>query len=392
MEDLSTVFDIEKWEYASLEKISKSLDRKKNANAKTFQWKNFKNELSPLSVYKLLRAKFGIPNGFIMLFKDETTDNLIHWHYTFLIENNEIHFLGKTSGLEIILNLDSVAKIVDVDWDILIKNLKNNFAKNGKAMSEIQKDFQKYTLFINPFARLNHTLEDLIYELQNLNLVEVEKRNLNELSEIEREIYHEDFNSWIINIERATVLGTTVRMLSPVLAESFINLIILILCKEDYKKDKRLYESVIRQQIDIRVKTLHINCNGFIKHVDGESKEFKDFHKLMNGRNDFLHGNIDPINLMFEDVYFDLNNIPLFDKDDGIIRKTMKNYLKNVEPEIVFEDFKIVNNFIHYVIEHLDEEYKNFINHLLITRMPGYNHRTKGIGILFPNHLAENVD
>lgn len=381
------IFDIENWEIMSLGQISTSIGSKKELSI--YSWRNFNKELSPLSLYKLLKSKFGIPNGTSMLFKSESTDNLIHWHYTFAVKDCEIHFIGKSSGLEILIKIVPAIKFEETDWVVLIDNIKSKYSEYGKQMKEIQAEFQKYTLFINPYTRLNDTLKSLVKELKNLDTREIIRINPMTSSSEEMAEYYKNLESWIKNIERSVTLGTTIRMLSPVLAESFINLIILVFAKEDYKKDNRLYENLIRQQIDIRVKTLHLNCNGFNKPVNGDDETFKNFHTLMNNRNDFLHGNIDPTRLMFEDVFFDMEYIPLFHEDESIIIKTMKNYLKNVESQKAFADYNTVIMFIAFILSHLNEKQRGYIEHLLMTRMPGYNHQTKGIGILFNVGLAE---
>ncbi|CAM3725889.1 hypothetical protein [Flavobacterium chungbukense] len=381
------IFDIENWQAMSLEQISISLQNKKKLSI--YSWRNFNKELSPLSLYKLLKSKFGIANGSSMLFKSESTDNLIHWHYTFSVKNCEIHFLGKSSGLEIVLKLTPEIKFNETDWMILLNNIKSKYSEYGKQMKEVQAEFQKYTLFINPYNRLNHSLNSLIRELKSLDTTEIKRINAMTSTHEEMDNYHKKLELWVKNIERSVALGTTIRMLSPVLAESFINLVILIFAKEEYKQDNRLYENLIRQQIDIRVKTLHLNCNGFKKQIDGESETFKNFHTLMNNRNDFLHGNVDPTRLMFEDVFFDMEYIPLFHEDDSIIIKTMKNYLKNVESQKAFSDYNTVKLFIAFILSHLHDDHRKYLEHLLLTRMPGYNHQTKGIGILFNVGLAE---
>jgi hypothetical protein len=271
---------------------------------------------------------------------------------------------------------------------MLIDNLKKSYAIYGKQMSELQSEFEKWTLFINPYSRLQGTLVSLIRELKTLNLDEVIKLEANATAD-EKNEYHKDFTQWIVNTERAVALGSTIRMLSPVLAESFINLLILVLSKSEYKNDQRLYDYLIRQQIDVRIKTLHLNCEGFTKAVDSDTKEFKNLLTVMNNRNDFLHGNINPKKLMFEDVYIDKKSIPLFDIDGGIIEKTTKNYLKDVEREAAINDFLIVQNFIYFTISHLDNVKQILIKNLLKTRMPGVNSTTNEIEILFPLVLAE---
>jgi hypothetical protein len=384
---IEELFDIENWSPASLEYQSKQSEREGSLPLVHY-WKNSQKELSPFNLYKLLKAKFGIPNGSGMLFKNDTTDNLLHWHYVFLIDYRELHFFGMSSGIEIILKSDAILSFEKEDWKTLIDCIKKSYSKYGKKMGEIQKGFEKYTLFINPFARLKGTLREHIFALKNLDLEEPPLTDFKHVSE-EAGNYSENLNSWIYNVESAASLGTSIRMLCPVVVESFINLLLLVLAKEDFKADKRLYDNLIRQQIDIRVKTLHINCVGFERSIKGNEEPFKSFQSLMNHRNDFLHGNINPTKLMFEDVFFDLNNIPLFKKDDSIIKKTMKNYLQNVESKKAFEDYKTVQTFINFVLEHLKPRERKMIKLLMETRMPGYNNKTKRIGVLFPNALAE---
>jgi len=387
---LTEILNTDNWTAASLDWISEDLQTrdKKPITHAIYNWRNTSKVLSPLDVYKFLKARFGIANGMSMLFKSDSSDNLIHWHYTILSKGGVFHFLGNSGGLEISIRINNSIQFAESDWTLLINNIKNSFSKYGKEMNSVQSEFEKWTLFINPYTRLHDTLKDLANELKKLNLSEVEMNKIGSSKEEVKE-YYKKFKVWVKNVDKAAVLGTTIRMLSPVLAEAFINLLILTTCKKEFKDDKRLYENLIRQQIDVRVKTLHLNCNGFLKQIDSEKDEFKNFQTLMNGRNDFLHGNVDPQQLTFEDVYFDLKYIPLFKEDEGIIKKMLKNYLTKVEPDKALEDLKVVENFTTFVISHLNDSDKEYINYLMITRTPGINRKTNRLGILFPQGLAE---
>jgi hypothetical protein len=388
---INEIFNLDNWTPVGFDWIQSNLKKMDvdNTTHPLYTWQNDSKKLSPLTLYKLLKARFGDPNGLIMYLKNrETTDNLIHWHYTFLIHGSEIHFLGQSRGIEIHIRIPNEVNFEKENWDLLINNIQSNYQIYKEQMKVVQKDFEKWTLFINPVTRLQDTLKELIKELRSLDIKEIKKLELNPSDEIRAE-YDKNFNQWIINTERAVTLGTTIRMLTPVLAESFVNLLILLLSKNEFKQDKRLYENLIRQQIDTRVKTLHLNCDGFLKPIDSEKDEFKRFQTLMNNRNDFLHGNIDPRKLMFEDIYFDKSFIPLFEEDEGIIAKTMKNYLTNVEREKALADFTTVQEFINFILGYLTKDNQDLIKRLLLTRMPGLNEKTNRIGILFSNKLAE---
>ncbi len=318
-----------------------------------------------------------------------TTRNLIYWHYHLLCNDNEIHFIGKSSGIEILLKLKKNIKFSNEDWLELISSIKSSYSKYGKEMGEVHNAFERYTLFINPFTRLNKTLVDLKNELASLNVNEIDNTVNPNSTDQEREKYWKDYQNWINNIERTVSIGSTIRMLCPVLCESFINLVILVLCKEEIKNDKRRYDNYVRQEIDIRVKDLSIKCNGFIKSIDSEDQRFKDFQTLFNNRNNFLHGNVDSKSLMFEDVYFDIDDIPLFKEDSGIIKKTMKNYLKNVEPEAAIKNFLVTMKFIAFVLDHMEPKITDSLSQLMMTIMPAINRKNEKIAILFPMDLAE---
>ena len=106
---------------------------------------------------------------------------------------------------------------------------------------------------------------------------------------------------------------------------------IFILARHELKNDARLYQDYIRKDIDVRVKLLHINCVEFERPINSEDAAYKDFHSLMNDRNDLLHGNIDPRKLSYETVYFD-KTIPLFTELQGLAKNSLGVSLVGAEP------------------------------------------------------------
>ncbi|MYE18066.1 MAG: hypothetical protein F4Y07_16475 [Gemmatimonadetes bacterium] len=191
--------------------------------------------------------------------------------------------------------------------------------------------------------------------------------------------------------EEALKLGVTIRMLAPVLAEAFINLIIFLLAKSDIKSDQRLYQDIIRRGIDVRVKSLHINCNGFAKAVATDSIEFKAFQTLMNKRNDFLHGNVDPTVLRYDVVHFDYRTIPVFEKRASFGELALSHRLIQVEPERALEDFEIVTGLVAIIMECLEPKYREAVSALMRATSPGWRPKDGRVGILFPEHTVHSV-
>ena len=103
---------------------------------------------------------------------------------------------------------------------------------------------------------------------------------------------------------RALGFSFGVRSMLPVMAEAFVNLILYNLMKPELAKDQRLKDSIIRMPIDVRIKPLSNNCHGFKQQVDYSMQACKDYHSLVNDRNDLLHGNIVIGKLKFNDLYF----------------------------------------------------------------------------------------
>jgi hypothetical protein len=385
------ILNPDNWQPLSVEEqlnIARQSDDQKDGPRQKI-WANSSQLISPLSFYKYLKARFGPPNGFVMFLKNRSSDNLIHWQYSLRAFDATINIWGKTSGIEISVKQNSILDITENEWQLLVENVQNDYKKYSKEMSNVGSQFEHWSLFINPFSRIERVIKDYVYQLEKLNLTEAGSYIIG--SKGSYDSYKRDLKKWIKNITKAASLGTTIRMLCPVMAESFINLILLVFRKSEYAKDERLYENLIRQQIDIRVKTLHLHCTCFPKQIDSDNTAFKNFHTLMNRRNDFLHGNIDPNKLIVEEVWFDERFIPLFKKDEGVIKKMLRNYCSNVEPENAIGDFQRISGLIELILMSMDDESLRLFVQIMADQMPGINKKTKRLGVLFPSgYLVEN--
>lgn len=187
---------------------------------------------------------------------------------------------------------------------------------------------------------------------------------------------------------RVQELSTSLRLICPVWAESFINFIIFILSREEIKNDYRLYQDFLRKEIDVRIKLLHINCVGFDNPVDSNNQVYKDFHSLMNERNDLLHGNIDPEKLSYEKVFFD-GTIPLFTEAQGLARNSLGVSLTGIEPDETLKRVKLVGSFIDFILNHLQKPYREQLSLILDKRDLGWRAETKRVGVLFADTIAE---
>jgi hypothetical protein len=366
-----------------------SADQSKVGSNKVISIAIFNRDISPLDLYCYLKARFGEPNGYQMIAKKEDSDNLFQWHYDLVCENNHMHFLGLTDYIRVIIEFDR--KITNIEWKLLPKSLKDDYRNWGLQKSEILKGLEKWRLFINPYRRILSVVDRLCEEIEKLgNAIEYSYNDIQshiDLAEqqIDKANANNDFTS---NTHELMEKGLCLKFLVPVLAESFVNLIIFILVNDDIKNNDDLYQETIREHIYKRVTTLPSKCKGFEKNISVSDNRFQDFQRIMDSRNDFLHGNVDPKKFGFEDLYFD-RFIPLFKEGGSIFRRVNKSSLKFIEPSQVRNEVRIVKEFCDFILEHLNESVRAQFVVLLNCIDPGWNIHTNRVGILLPSRAVD---
>ncbi|UVO38017.1 hypothetical protein KUL72_06420 [Bradyrhizobium arachidis] len=101
---------------------------------------------------------------------------------------------------------------------------------------------------------------------------------------------------------RASLL---LRLLTPIMVEAFINMVILVFCKDAIRLDNDLYQTFIRASIPERLRLLSEHCGGFERPIDTSTEAYATFMRVVNKRNFALHGNVDPVVEKIETVYFE---------------------------------------------------------------------------------------
>jgi hypothetical protein len=346
-----------------------------------------KNEIKPIDLYCYLVAKFGSPNGILTLFRNDDSDNLVHWDWILESEYGIITIQGHNFRTEIGIPKEIVDKGLTINDFIM--QIKSDFKNYGKEISETKKSLEKWTEFINPFFRIQSTIRILFGKLEELNL-DVEKDRIEHPSFFSED--QEELNKiWTETLNKydfATGLVYGIRSMLPVMAESFINLLIFVLCKPEIKKNERLYQSFLRQQIDIRIQSLPIFCEGFELDIDYTAKECRDFHTLINERNDLLHGNVNIDKQKFGEVYFN-SNIPIFNEYQDFWWKLIGVSIQSVKLKSLYDDMVIIENFIDYITSKLCIKTRNQIDLIMSKSRLGYNSKDDKVGILFPSHLID---
>lgn len=346
----------------------------------------FKNEIKPIDLYCYLYAKYGAPNGIQNFLRSDDSDNLIHWEWALSSDFGVILIQGHNFRSEILLIGDFEHK--NLSLQMFIEQIKPDIGNYGKQIKEIREKLEKWTQFVNPFHRIESAVNQHLKKIEDLNLNIDLDRISQPMNSDEMKTSGDRWNAVSEKYSYAVGLVFGLRSMLPVLAESFVNLVLFILSKPEIKQNDRLFQNTLRQQIDIRIQSLHLNCTGFKNPVDYTAEECKKLHTLMNERNDLLHGNVEVNKLSIGDIFFS-GNVPLFIQYEDFWDKSIGVSLNSVKFDSIQDDYSVVIKFIKYILEQLDPKTKEFITMVLDKRKLGYNKKTGKIGILLPEHLVD---
>lgn len=360
--------------------------RSENNEETSFYYEHWiiKNEIKPVDLYCYLYAKYGPPNGLLTLLRNRElgSANLIQWDWMLKSDLGTVHIQGHNFRTEIFVShkIKSVAiNIVD-----FIEQVKADFKNYGKEISNTKKSLEKWTEFVNPFFRIKATISQNFSKLEELQL-DLSQDKISNIFELDDEHkWTEITNKYYF----ATGLIHGLRSMLPVMAESFINFLIFILCKPEIKSSSRLYEATIRQQIDIRIQSLHLNCNYFISPINYTSEVCKKLHTLMNERNDMLHGNININKQSFGEVYFN-RDMAIYDNYQDHWEKSIGILIQSVKIDTIHQDLKVVEDFIEYILSNIDPKVSESLKNILNKTYLGFNAKTGRVGILFSDHFAD---
>lgn len=339
--------------------------------------------ISPYSLFLYFYSRFGKPNGLLSLFRTEDSDNLFHWDYTFCVDEYVINIMCATYKIEVDISKDIVSNKEEcINFlSSCIKDLKNYKNK----IKESKKNIENWEMIINPFFRMQKQINFLIEEINELNK-ELPKEYKH--SHIDTVLNTKPLDQWINIVDRISEKVFSLRCLTPVYIETFINFIIEILCKKEIKNDDNLYQNVIRENINERIKSLHENCNGFTNTINRDNDIFKKTYTIFNQRNDLLHGNFIVKQLKYGDVHF-LKNMPLF-KHIPSVQAEIKTIAElNGKIENVYQNVDDAQMFMRYILLDLEDNIRLEVKGLLESSKLGWNKETNRFGILFQNNYVD---
>jgi len=243
-------------------------------------------------------------------------------------------------------------------------------------------------MFVNPYQQLQKAITQLKNDLDSLALNPEAEEMQNPILGGNLDDFKSQWGEVTARYHRGVGLSMALRAMTPVLAESFLNLLFFILCRPDIKKNERLYNSAVRANIDIKVQSLHINCVGFKNAVDWTSPECRRYNSVINERNDMLHGNVAIEKLKFSEIHF-LGKVPVFKIYKNMWQQSIGVAIAASGMDKVKEDLEAVNNFIAYVTSCLESGVKEQVEIFANRRDLGLNKKNGRLGVLLPEHIVD---
>lgn len=226
-----------------------------------------KPEVSPYLIYQALKRYYGPPND--KNFDESKTQ------WSWLLQRNSV-----------------VLEIYDYKWGLSIAVHRAGSEEEGKRITDafsalLEKTIEpkikslaglikgnKHKILDNPFVIYYSTAVEL------LDIAETLEKNPGELNEFELGYkQHLLYRSALLTFLSAF--------------EGFLNLYYELYLKTELRT-QRITEKIARDQIDIRIHMLPTYCDGFSLPIDPSDDRLRNFLRLVNFRNDYVHANIIP--------------------------------------------------------------------------------------------------
>lgn len=377
--------DVQSWRVPTKEEMLAWLDSKKPGSDKRAKPSALmvRHHLLPVDVYCYLKARFGEPNGIQNWLRQDTSDNWIHWDYYLKAGDQDVYLCGMSREIHFLLS----EKMTDENWRDLALAVKADYGRVGKEKSVVLKSLEHWVTFPNKFVEIADICAEHHAEIvDNMGGYQSYKTPSyrNKKTSAQGAKLAQKLTARSAKLSKHCL---ELSLMTPVLAEAFINMIVRILCKQEIRRNKRQFDEFIRAQIDVKLFDLFYKCEGFAKAIDQHSEEFKSFKRVMDKRNNAIHGNCDPERERIESVYFESKR-PLFSEPGDHIGKLLETLERQHEPATIIKDYEDIHAFLAYVLSCLKPGQSEPVSAILESRYPGYDVNRKITGYLFSDHVA----
>ena len=336
-----------------------------------------KNQIKPVDLFCYLTARFGRPMGVFSQVEREKIKEAICWHFRLSMPEGKVDVLSLNFRTEVYLPSCYVCSAEEFS-EVVKADIPNHYA----TIAKIKKYLTKWDSFLNPYAQLRESSLLLMSRAESLEAVV--RKNMDDPDSPASAIkFKQVFDQHYPMALELSGLCLSVRMMCPVMAEAFLNLLVLAFATDESRTSVGL-EGLYRMSLDAKVKKIHLLCDHFLAPVDWGSKACKDFDNLRNRRNDLLHGNVRPKKQRFETVYL-WGDVPLFTQVLGPYQRALGSKMAAFPLSEARRDLDIVDSFISYIISLMREDVGAEMENILGSIDLGYDSGRKKLGVLFAN-------
>jgi hypothetical protein len=317
---------------------------------------------------------------------DPRAQRTLLWHYTLAWRKRHVHIVCYHFRIDVIFG---PGPEVDVTPAEFASFLTNALARHKQQLGEARKKVERFKSFLNPFSHMLDAINRLLVRARELDEGLVKTRGHPEsLHDIQWHYENQEKHSMAAS--ELTGCCLSVRMMAPVAAEMFINLIIFNLFRNegepsDAKKDFK------RASIIDRVETLADRCDGFAIRPDMKSDAIRGFLDLMNRRNDLLHGNIKPEDRV-EDDFQVHDGVPTIMKFRSMFDRALGPTINAFPLAEAERDCQVALGFINYLLSCLDDKWKQEYELMKESIDLHYGVRCKQVRALYGNEFHESID
>lgn len=347
-----------------------------------------RREISPASLYLYLLARFGSPNGIISEQRkhDERARRSVLWHYSLDWRGRMVHFICHHFRVDMIF---SRGQEVDITPEGFAKLLQEGLLRHRLEVDKARKLVDRYKSFLNPLSHMKDSIVRMLSRAEELDANLVRSRAHPEtLEDIQWHVDNQENHS----IAAAELSGCclSVRMMSPVFAEMFVNLLIFNLFRD--RKDREGEMAKFRKAgIIERIFGLTSNCEGFVRGPSKDAKPIQDFLDLMNRRNDLLHGNIKPEDRVESDFQLH-DDVPTIMKFKPIYERALGPTLNAFPVAEARRDYGVALAFVQYMLTCLEDGQRAEFEPMLDSVDMHYSTHRKRVRVLYGNEFHESVD
>lgn len=232
-----------------------------------------KPDINPYLVYLILKETFGGPNS-DFIDEDKTQWQWVFKYNDFYIEIYDWKLLSTSIG---IYHSGSDKKLSE-KLGQEINTLLSKIGQQKKGILKTKAKGSKHKLLENPFVTYYSTAE---------NLITISK-TIDDLIKLPSDLPIDTYELW----DKKNDLYRSAFLMFLSSFEGFLNILYELYLKTELRAD-RIYERISREQIDIKLRIAPIYCDGFkVKTISNEDDRFKNYLRLVNLRNDYVHANL----------------------------------------------------------------------------------------------------